>query len=175
VLIIHSVQKLLNTSRLEASLYISQPNQGQHLHSWYARLLSSGFPGKMMIMYVHEPSLMTIICKGKTIQGTWETFLKRLHQLLVRYEFPETFIQKELSQTEGYTISKTNSRSVLSHMNQIVFELEYMGRMGEDYDHISLDSLEDGLMGRPYQYSKRLHDYRTPLRYWQEEIQLRIK
>jgi hypothetical protein len=145
------------------------------LHSWYARLLSSGFPGKMMVIYVHEPSLLVVICKGKTIQGTWETFLKRLQHLLVRYGFPGTFIQKELSQTEGYTVSKTNSRSVLSHMNQIVFELEYMGRMGEDYDRISLDSLEDGLMGRPYQYGKRLHDYRTPLQYWQEEIQLRIK
>jgi hypothetical protein len=175
VLIIHSVQKLLNTSRLEASLYISQPTQGQQLHSWYARLLSSGFPGKMMVMYVHEPSLMVVICKGKTIQGTWETFLKRLQHLLMRYEFPETFIQMELSQTERYTVSKTNSRSVLSHMNQIVFELEYVGRMAENYDHISLDSLEDGLMSRPYQCGKHLHDYRTPLQYWQEEIQLRIK
>jgi hypothetical protein len=175
VVIIHSVQKLLNTSRLKASLYITQPNEGQYLHSWYARLLASGFPGKMMVMYVHEPSLMTVICKGKTIQGTWEPFLKRLQQLLVRYEFPETFIQKELFQAEGYAVSRTNSRSLLSHMNQIVFELEYVGRMAKDYDHISLDSLEAGLMGRPYQYGKRLYDYRTPLQYWQKEIQLKIK
>lgn|GEM_PF-5729969 len=47
MLIIHSVQKLLNTSRLEGSLYITQPNENQLLHSWYARLLASGFPGKI--------------------------------------------------------------------------------------------------------------------------------
>jgi hypothetical protein len=73
MLIIHSVRKLLNTSRLEASFYVTKPAQGQYLHSWYAGLFSSGFPGKMMVMYVHEPSLMVIICKGKTIQGAWET------------------------------------------------------------------------------------------------------
>jgi len=175
VIIIHSVQKLLNTSRLEASLYITQPDEGQYLHSWYARLLSSGFPGKLLVMYVHEPSLLVVICKGKTIQGTWETFLTRLRQLLVRYGFPETFIQKELSKAEGYTASKTNSRSILSYMNQMAFELEYSGRMAMNYDAISFDSMEDAMMGRPYQFGKRLNDYRTPLQYWQREIQLKIK
>jgi hypothetical protein len=43
------------------------------------------------------------------------------------------------------------------------------------YDAISFDSMEDGMMGRPYQFGKRLHDYRTPLQYWQREIQLKIK
>jgi len=175
VIIIHSVQKLLNTSRQEASLYITQPNAGQYLHSWYARLLASGFPGKMMVMYVHEPSLMTVICKGKTIQGTWEPFLKRLGHLLSRFKFSDTFIQKELALAEGYTVSKTNNRSILSHMNQMVFEMEYAGRMADDYNSISLEALEDRMMGRPYQFGKRLHDYRTPLQYWQEEIQLKIK
>ena len=172
MLIIHSVQKLLNTSGLEASLYITQPNQGQYLHSWYARLLSSGFPGKMMVMYIHEPSLMAVICKGKTIQGTWGPFLERLELLLVRYKFPDTFIRNELFQAKGYTVSKTNSKSLLSFMNQMVLELEYGGRMAEDYDSISLDFLEDRLMDRLYQCGRRLRDYRTPLKYWQQEIGL---
>jgi hypothetical protein len=168
VLIIHCVQKLLNTSRLKASLYITEPNEGQSLHSWYARLLSTGFPGKMIVMYVHEPSLMVVACKGKTIQGTWEVFLKRLERLLMRHGFSESFIQKELSQAEGYTVSKTNSKSVLAHMNQMVFELEYRGRMAEDYDHIPLDLIEDRMMDRLYQYGKRTHDYRTPFQFLQE-------
>lgn len=175
MLIIHCVQKLLNTSRLEAVLYITEPNEGQHLHSWYARLLSTGFPGKMMVMYVHEPSLMVVVCKGKTIQGTWEIFLKRLEQLLIRHGFPKVFIQKELSQVEGYSVSKTNSKSVLAHMNQMVFELEYRGRMADDYEHIPLDLIEDRMMDRLYKYGKRMHDYRSPLKYWKEEIQLKIK
>jgi len=66
MLVIHSVLKLLNTSRLETSLYITQPNQGQHLHGWYARLVATTFRGKMLVMYVHEPSLVVVVCKEKT-------------------------------------------------------------------------------------------------------------
>jgi len=169
MLIIHSVQKLLNTSRLDASLYITKPDRGQYLHSWYARLLSSSFPGKMMVMYVHEPSLMAIICKGKTIQGTWHIFRTRLELLLHRHKFPGQFIHDELAQTEGYTVSKTSSRSILAFMNQMAFELEYECRLAEGYDVISIDKLEDRMMDRLYQYGK---DYRTPLKYWQQEIGL---
>jgi hypothetical protein len=170
--IIHSVQKLLNTSRLEASIYISQPNAGQHLHSWYARLLATSFRGKMLVMYVHEPSLMAVICKGKTIQGTWASFLNRLGLLLQRYQFPEAFIHNELSQVEGYTVSRTNSRSLLAFMNQMAFELEYECRRAGEYDAIPIDDLEDRMMDRIYQFGKRSHDYRTPLQYWQQEISL---
>ena len=168
--IIHSVQKLLNTSRLEASLYITQPNQGQYLHSWYARLLSSGFPGKMMVIYVHEPSLMVVICKGKTIQGTWETFLNRLEQLLSRFQFRTSFIKNELAQAEEYTVSKTNSKSMLSFMNQIVFELEYDCRRFPNFESISRERLEDSMMDRPHQTGKRQTDYLTPVEYWRGEI-----
>ncbi len=172
MLIIHSVQKLLNTSRLEASIYISQPNAEQHLHSWYARLLATSFRGKMLVMYVHEPSLMAVICKGKTIQGTWEPFLNRLGLLLLRYQFPERFIHRELSQAEGYTVSRTNSKSLLAFMNQMAFELEYECCRTEAFDAISIDDLENRMMERIYQFGKRFRDYRTPLKYWQQEIGL---
>jgi hypothetical protein len=172
LLIIHSVQKLLNTSWAKASLYITQPNQGQHLHSWYARLLSSGFPDKMMVMYVHEPSLMVVICKGKTIQGTWEPFLNRLERLLLRIQFPKDFIKSELSQAEGYTVSRTKSKSMFSFMNQMIFELEYDCGRFQHFDDISLDWLEDRMIDRPHQSRNKINEYGTPLRYWQREIGL---
>lgn len=65
MLIIHAVQKLLNTSGLKASLYVTQPGKDQLMHNWYAQLLPSGFAGKLLVMYVHEPSLLTVICRGK--------------------------------------------------------------------------------------------------------------
>ena len=69
-IIIHAVQKLLNTSRLKAAQYVSEGAKDQLLHRWYARLVSTGFPGKLLVMYVHEPSLLTVVCRGKTIGGT---------------------------------------------------------------------------------------------------------
>ena len=170
MIIIHAVQKLLNTSRLEAALYITKPDTNQYLHCWYARLLASSFPGKMMVMYVHEPSLMAVICKGKTIQGTWETFKSRLKLLLRRHKFSEKFIYDELAQAEGYTVSKTNSKSILAFMNQMVFELEYQCRVVNEYDAIPLDELEDRFMDRLHQTGKKQMDYSTPLKYWRKEI-----
>jgi hypothetical protein len=169
------VQKLLNTSRLAVPLYITEPGQSQCLHSWYARLLSSGFAGKMMVMYVHEPSLMCVICKGKTIQGTWEQFLERLEGLLKRFNFPNAFIKNELLQAEGYVVSKTNSKSILGFMNQMVPDLEYHCRKFENYTAISLNFLEERMMDHLYQYGKTFHDCRTPLQYWQQEIGLADK
>ena len=82
MIIIHAVQKLLNTGKLKPALFISQPSAGQHLHSWYAKLLSTGFRGKLLVMYVHEPSLLTVLTKGKTINSTLPQFYTRLPQLL---------------------------------------------------------------------------------------------
>src|SRR6516162_11094175 len=101
MIIIHSVQKLLNTSRLKAFLYISQPDKDQLLHSWYAGLVATGYTGKLLVQYVHEPSLMAVICKGKTISGTWDQFKDRLEGLLRRFEFPQAFIEGEMKLTNG--------------------------------------------------------------------------
>jgi hypothetical protein len=168
MIIIHSVQKLLNTSRLKAALYISEPCKEQHLHCWYARLLATGFPGKLLVMYVHEPSLMTIVCQGKTIQGTWNSFRERLGHLLQRFHFTNSFIENEMGQMEGYIVYRTRSKSILAHMNQMVFQLEYQCSRVANYDAIPLDLLENGMMDYLYQYGKRLHNYRSPLDYWKQ-------
>jgi hypothetical protein len=109
MIIIHGVQKLLNTSRLKPALYISEASENQHLHSWYARLLATGIAGKLMVMYVHQPSLMTILCKGRTIQTTWAEFGMRLPLLMSRFHFPKDFIELEMQEMNGYIVSKTNS------------------------------------------------------------------
>ena len=170
MLIIHAVQKLLNTSRLKASLYVSQPASGQLMHSWYARLLSSTFPGKLFVMYVHEPSLLTVICRGKTIKGTWPEFLIRLPELMRRYNFPDAFIKTEMKEADGYVVAKTNSKSILAHMNQMIFQLEYDCVRFNSYETISLDFLEDRMMDNFYLTGNKEKPYTTPKDYWQQKL-----
>lgn len=172
MIIIHSVQKLLNTSRLKSVLYVSQPDEGQQLHSWYARLLATGFPGKLLVIYVHESSLMTIVCRGKTIQGTWEEFRRRLKGLLGRFHFPAAFIEAELKFAEGYVVSKTQSKSVLAHMNQMILQLEYDCHRFDQYQTISLDYMEDIMMDHFHQYADNPNTYVTPLIYWKNKAVL---
>lgn len=172
MIIIHGVQKLLNTSRLKPALYISEPSENQYLHSWYARLLATGVTGKLMVMYVHQPSLMTIICKGKTIQGTWTQFLERLPLLLDRFHFPKEFIEHEMREMNGYIVSKTNNKSILAFMNQMVPTLEHHIYRAGSYEEIPQQWLEDLMMKFLHKHTGS-PDYFSPLQFWNETISLK--
>ncbi len=144
MLIVHAVQNLLNTSRLKPSLFITAPAAGQEMHSWYARLIATSFPGKLMVMYVHEPSLFLVLCKGKTINGTLPEFYERLPALLLRWNFKPDFVYKEMEMIkEGFVVSKTNNKSVLASMNTITFNIEHRCANFKSYDEVDRDSIED--------------------------------
>jgi hypothetical protein len=172
MLIIHSVVKLLNTSRLKPVLYISKQDEGQQLHSWYARLLPTGFSGKLLVMYVHEPSLMTIICKGKTIQGTWSQFVNRLESLLRKFNFSEEFVVSELKLMTNYVVSKTQSKSMLGYMNQIAFQLSASCDRYPIYEGIPLDLMEAAMMNYLYQDGPKASKFQTALNYWRAKEKL---
>jgi hypothetical protein len=166
--IIHAVQKLLNTSRLEAVQYISEPDQGQLLHSWYARLIRTGFAGKLLIMYVHEPSLLTVICKGKTIGKTWDEFVERLPALLRRIDFSEDLIQSEMSLVDHYVVAKTNSKAMLGHMNDMVVMLEYQCERYPSYESISQEELENNMTKYLYGTRNKGSRFITSVDYWKD-------
>lgn len=169
MLIIHATQKLLNTSRLSTSLYISQASEGQTLHSWYCDLLPTGFAGKLLVMYVHEPSLLTIVCRGKTLAGTWEEFTHRLPMLLKKYNFQPSFIARETNYINEYVVSKTNSRSMLSYINSMKYGLEFRCKSADRYDNIQQDLLEESIMGYPYQSRINKNRYTSAIEYWKEQ------
>jgi hypothetical protein len=147
MIILHVVQKLLNTSRLKPALYVSAPSENQYLHSWYTKLVSTGFAGKQLTMYVHEPSLLLVLTRGKTITTTLPSFYGRLPQLLKRNDFKQKFIEQEMPLVqEGYVVSKTNSRRMLGSMNAITENIGYSCRMYPSYDLVNLDKIEDSYL-----------------------------
>ena len=144
MIILHAVQKLLNTSRLQPVMYISAPSENQYMHSWYAKLLSTGFTGKQLVMYVHDPSLLLVLAPGRSINTTLPSFYARLPLLLKRNQFKQEFIEHEMPLVqEGYVISKTNSRPMLGRMNSISYNIESRCRMAPSYNSLSLDEIED--------------------------------
>jgi hypothetical protein len=148
MIILHAVQKLLNTSGLKPAIYISAPSENQQLHAWYAKLLSTGFPGKLLVMYVHEPSLLLVLTRGKSINTTLPSFFNRLPQLLQRNNFKQGFIDHEMELVnEGHVISRTDSRSMLGSMNAITVNIEWSCRVSSLYDLINLDKIEDDYLG----------------------------
>jgi hypothetical protein len=122
-----------------------------------------------MVMYVHEPSLLTIICRGKTINGTWEEFRHRLPLLLKKYDFQSSFIDLETGLANEYVVSKTNSRSMLAYISQMKINLEIHCSSMDSYDNISQDLLEESMMSYPYQISNKSNYYRSAIGYWREQ------
>jgi len=169
-IIIHAVKKLLNTSGLKAGLFITRPSEKQELHSWYAKLIPTTFTGKLLVMYVHEPSLVIVLTKGKTINGTLPEFYTRLEALLKRNCFEPGFIKKEIELAkEGHVISKTNNKSILASMNAITENIKYSCFTFQSYEAINLDAIEDSYMDWMTYDASRPHKYRCTSDYWKEK------
>lgn len=123
-----------------------------------------------MVMYVHEPSLLLVLTKGKTINGTLPEFYSRLEALLTRNHFDPEFIKKEIaSAKEGYVISKTNNKSILAAMNSITYNIEWECSTFLSYASIDIDKIEDSYMGWLTYDSSRPHNYRCTSDYWKEK------
>jgi hypothetical protein len=164
----HATQKLLNTCRIKPVLHISQAAPDQRMHNWYVVMCGSGFTGKMLLLYVHEPSLLTVVVKGKTIATTIAAFRQQLEQLLYRYNFPPNFIETEMSLGTDYVVSKTSNKSMLAHINQMVLQVTHYNYRYPSYDDIETTVHEDIFMDWLYK-SKGQKGYHTPLEYWIKE------
>jgi hypothetical protein len=165
----HATQKLLNTCRIQPLMYVSNASPGQRLHNWYVVLCGSGFTGKFLLLYIHEPSLLTVVVKGKTIASTIDNFRTQLEQLLYRHRFPKTFIEKEMSFTHEYVVGKTNNKTILGHINQMVIQVTGYNVRYRNYDEIDTTVHEDIFMDWMYK-SKGVKTYQTPKNYWADVI-----
>ena len=171
---VHCTKKLLNTSRLEGPLLITSKAETQLMHDWYLTLSGSGFAGKFFVVYCHQLSLLTIIVPGKTIKKTFDEFKIRLLNLLTRFEFPKYFIDLEKKLTEEYVVGKTNSRSMLAHLNEINYHNEWRFKKFVSYDTIDLVAIENMIMDMLYSI-KGEKEYNTPTKYWEKELNITLK
>jgi hypothetical protein len=172
MIIIHAVQKLFNTSKMEGKLYVSEPSDGQWMHSWYARLLASGFQGKALVIYVHDPSQLAVICTGRTIKSTWPEFQTRMRNLLTRWHFQKEFIERELCLANGYVMAKTNSKSMLGYINTLTYHIQAHCQRFTDFNDLPIDYIENTCMTHPYKLNKKLT---AAHKYWEYQINPMLK
>jgi hypothetical protein len=123
----------------------------------------------MLLLYVHEPSLLTVLVKGKTIASTINQFRTQLSHLLQRHSFPNYFIEKELLLATDYIVGKTYNKSMLAHINQMILQVSTYNLRYTNYDEIDTALHEDIFMDWHYK-GKDKKDYCTPLKYWMSEI-----
>jgi Domain of unknown function (DUF6933) len=169
MIIVYATQKLLNTTGLTPPMYVSEPSEGQQLHVWYAKPLSTGFAGRSLVMYVHQPSLLLVLVPGKSVNTTLPSFFSRLSRLLYRNNFNREFISREMQLVlQGYVISRTNSRSMLANMNAITVNIETSCMASASHSQINLDALEDSYLDwlKP---DAATGDYGSTREYWSKK------
>lgn len=139
-MIIRATSKLLNISGLKPvkQEYVSDkafPGE------WYAGILKTGKPGKLVVHFLHEATKVSILCPTKSINTALTLLPDRVSNFLDRHGFKNLYEMYGLN--TPVEIYATNSRSMLAYMNQLRFNMEYHLAGAESYETINFERIED--------------------------------
>jgi hypothetical protein len=139
-MIIRATKKLLNTSGITPIKNLSDPNKNMP-GEWYASTISLQQPGKLAIHFLHYPTFISILIPGKSINKVILQLRLRTTALLKRLGYSDLIPRFQLDSKPE--IFATNSRSILGHINQVKFNIEYHIALAETIDSIDYDRIED--------------------------------
>jgi len=139
-MIIRATKKLLNTSGITPIKNLNDPNKNMP-GEWYASTISLQQPGKLAVHFLHYPTFISILVPGKSLNKVILLLRLRTTALLKRLGYSDLIPQFQLdTKPEIFT---TNSRSILGHINQVKFNIEYHIALAETIDSIDYDRIEN--------------------------------
>jgi len=139
-MIIRATKKLLNTSGITPIKNLPDPIKNMP-GEWYASTISLQQPGKLAIHFLHYPTFISILIPGKSINKVILLLRQRTTALLNRLGYADLIPRFQLDTKPE--IFATNSRSILGHINQVKFNIEYHIALAETIDSIDYDRIED--------------------------------
>jgi hypothetical protein len=95
----------------------------------------------MLIHFLHSSTELLILCPGKSLNKALPEFPERLAQLLERLGASRYIYQFQAHSKP--VIFTTNSRSMLAHMNQMEYNIEYHASLAENKGDINYVEIED--------------------------------
>ncbi len=155
---IRATNKLLKIAKINA-LTDNNELPGNLPGEWYAAPVSLLLPGKIAIQCLHFPTFISTVLQTKSLNKVQHVLKENIESLLFRHGYDPLIPYFDLdSEVE---IFKTNSRSMLAHLNQLKFHYEYhFSRYSVD-ESIDFKKLEDINMDYLFGYKK---EYITPIR-----------
>ncbi|MCF8302944.1 MAG: hypothetical protein K9I94_06670 [Bacteroidales bacterium] len=139
-MIIRATKKVLNVNKIKPvkkDLELSNGLPGE----WFVDLISLGEQGRFALQYVHNPTRISVIVPGRSINKGFKTFQERVANYLSRFGYEKLIPYYDLdSQPE---ILATNNRSILGHLNRIKWDVEYHCNKVRDKDSIDYAWIED--------------------------------
>ena len=138
-MIIRATSKLLNIARIAPVKNLTVID-GHLPGEWYASLVATGHKGGSAIHFVHNPTMLTVVVLGKSLNKALEVFPSRAAALLRRFGFVDLVDRFELG--SAIEIFTTNNRSIVANMNQMKFSIEWTFAMAEELEPSVLNSIE---------------------------------
>lgn len=139
-MIIRGTNKVLKTSGIKPVKNLSEIST-ELPGEWYAGIVSTGKPGKLAIHFLHNPTMISVLVNGKSLNKAMDTFRIRAEKLIKRKGYGKLLFQFQLLSEPQ--IFATNSRSMLGNMNQLAFNIEYHLANAETIEDINWDYIED--------------------------------
>ena len=139
-MIIRATSKLLNIARITPVKNLSEI-EANLPGEWYASLVSTSRKGGSAIHFVHNPTMLSVVVLGRSLNKALEVFPSRAAALLRRFGFEDMVERFELvSAIEIYT---TNNRSIVANMNQMKYSIEWAFAMAEEVEPAVLNRIEN--------------------------------
>lgn len=139
-MIIRATKKVLNLNRIKPvkkDLELSNGLPGE----WFVDIVSLGEQGKFALLYIHNPTRISVIVPGRSIKKGINSFQERVTDYLTRFGYEKLIPYYELDSKPE--ILATNNRSVLGHLNQIKWDVEYRSATASDKDKIDFTRIEN--------------------------------
>jgi len=137
--IIRCTAKLLNDLKFKPT---NAPDQPAGLCDWHANLLRLNH--KKYVIFTNDLTLYSLLMRWDKTPSSAD-FLERfrlgLVTSLVREGLVESQLEYFLKEHEQITITKTNNRSVLGSMNDLIFQIKSMIQLGNAPTDVDLSEI----------------------------------
>jgi hypothetical protein len=126
------------------------------LGDWYGNLFNVG--RQQYAVFTSERSLLTVVLPAREIDPVEERLSSALRQLLLKWGVERALIDEEIAQMDGCAVTATANRSVLSSLNDFVFQSKiYLGESRQ----LSLPEIQERLANTPmkpleYRFAKEV-------------------
>jgi len=133
--ILHCTTKLLSELKLQSKDVLQASDDP---NSWHANLFV--IDRRKCVIFTHDKTLYSFLALGLTkpdFQNFKEVFRQGLFKSLIANEIPQKQLELFLSVNHDIEFGKTNSRSVLGSMNDLIFHIKY--RISADGGIVSKD------------------------------------
>jgi hypothetical protein len=156
---IRATSKLLNISGIASTKDESEPLETLP-GEWYAGIVSLLRPGKLAVHFLHYPTYISILMPGKSLNKLIPLLPEKVSFYLKRHGY--TKLESSFQLNTNPEVFATNSRSMLSHMNQIKYALEYHFAIAYSIEEIDFEHIEDQYLNYLFGGKYKGHRYIRP-------------